>query len=236
VNEPVVSVVMPVHNGERFLAQAIDSVLAQDYPHHEIVLVDDGSTDASGAIAAELPVRYEWQPNQGVAAARNAGVAAARGDLVAFLDQDDLWLPHKLAEQVGYLRERPGVDMVISPFEVLLEPGAEPLGWYRPDWGMDVQLVVQLGALLAWRSAVDRVGAFDGRFEIASDTDWILRARDAGVVLDTAMGVCMRYRMHEHNCSRDQERLDDEVRTAYRESGAPHRALRAAAGGGGHGH
>ncbi len=235
MTSPLVSVVMPVHDGERFLGEAIDSVLEQTYDPVEVIVVDDGSRDASAAIARERPVVYLHQPNRGVAAARNAGLAAARGDLIGFLDQDDLWLPHKLEAQVAYLLERPGVDMVISPFEVLLEPGAQPLSWYRPDWGMEVQLVVQLGALLAWRGAVDRVGSFDTRYAIASDTDWILRARDAGIVLDTALEVCMRYRMHDDNGSRDQERLDAEVRAAYRESVARKRAKRRAAVGGGHG-
>jgi glycosyltransferase involved in cell wall biosynthesis len=226
---------MPVHDGERFLGEAIDSVLAQTYEPVEVIVVDDGSTDGSAAIARERPVGYVRQSNRGVAAARNAGLAAAQGDLIAFLDQDDLWLPHKLDAQVGYLLGRPRVDMVISPFEVLLEPGAQPLSWYRPDWGMEVQLVVQLGALLAWRGAVERVGSFDTRYAIASDTDWILRARDAGIVLDTALGVCMRYRMHDHNESRDEDLLDAEVRAAYRESVARKRAKRRAAVGGGHG-
>ena len=111
----VVSVVMPVHNGERFLAEAIDSVLDQTYPHREIVVVDDGSVDRSAEIARSRPVRYLRQANRGVAAARNAGLAVARGDFIAFLDQDDTWLPHKLEAQLAFLFERPSVDMVVSP-------------------------------------------------------------------------------------------------------------------------
>ena len=226
MSEPLVSVVIPVHNGQRFLAEAIDSVLAQAYPHREVVVVDDGSADDSPAIARARPVRYQWQPNQGVAAARNAGLAAARGDLIGFLDQDDVWLPHKLDAQVEFLGQHPLVDMVISPLEVLVEPGARPLSWFEPDSEMDVQLVPLLGTLLARRGCIDRVGGFDTRYQIASDTDWIMRARDAGLVLETAPGVCMRYRMHEHNSSRREDRLSAEVRAVYRASVARKRPAR----------
>jgi glycosyltransferase involved in cell wall biosynthesis len=215
---PLVSVVMAVHDGERFLAEAIDSVLGQTYAHHEIVLVDDGSMDGSAAIARSRPVRYCRQPNRGVAAARNAGLAAARGELIAFLDQDDTWLPHKLEAQVAFLQEHPSVDIVLSPVEVQLEPGAPPLSWYEPGAGMDVQLVPLLGSLLARRSAAERIGEFDTRYEIASDTDWFMRARDAGLVVETAPGVCMRYRIHEGNASRNEELLNEEVRAVYRAS------------------
>ena len=226
MSEPLVSVVIPVHNGQRFLAEAIDSVLAQGYSHREVVVVDDGSTDDSPAIARARPVRYQWQPNQGVAAARNAGLAAARGDLIGFLDQDDVWLPHKLDAQVEFLGQHPSVDMVISPLEVAVEPGAAPLSWFEPDSGMDVQLVPLLGTLLARRSCIDRVGGFDTCYEIASDTDWIMRARDAGLVLESAPGVCMRYRMHELNSSRREDRLRAEVRAVYRASVARKREAR----------
>jgi glycosyltransferase involved in cell wall biosynthesis len=226
MSEPLVSVVIPVHNGQRFLAEAIDSVLAQGYPHREVVVVDDGSTDGSAAIARTRPVRYQRQPNQGVAAARNAGLAAAQGDLIAFLDQDDVWLPHKLEAQVSFLLQHRSVDGVISPVEIAVEPGATPLSWFEPESGMDVQRVALLGALLAWRSSVDRVGGFDTRYEIASDTDWIMRARDARLVLRTALGICMRYRMHEHNSSRREDVLNAEVRAVYRASVARKREAR----------
>jgi glycosyltransferase involved in cell wall biosynthesis len=229
MSEPLVSVVMPVYNGERYLAEAIDSVLGQDYRRREIVVVDDGSTDGSAAIARARGVLYVRQPNQGVAAARNAGLAAARGTLIAFLDQDDVWLPHKLEAQVGFLAARPSVDLVISAIEIMVEPGTTPLEWFNPDWGMEIQTVVQLGAALLRRTCFERVGDFDTGYRYASDTDWILRARDAGLVLETASDVCMRYRMHERNSSREDELLHAEVRAAYRASVARKRTARSRA-------
>jgi len=121
MERPLVSVVTIFLDAERFLAEAIESVLAQDYPTWELLLVDDGSTDASAAIArgyaARAPqrIRYVTHPgrrNLGMSASRNLGLAHARGPLVAFLDADDVWLPHKLAEQVRLLGEHPRAAMV----------------------------------------------------------------------------------------------------------------------------
>ena len=98
---PLVSVIVPVHNGARFLAAALDSVAAQDYGSMEILVVDDGSSDNSAEIAASYRVRLLQQPNRGVAEARNAGVAESSGELLAFLDQDDLWLERKVSRQVS---------------------------------------------------------------------------------------------------------------------------------------
>jgi glycosyltransferase involved in cell wall biosynthesis len=95
VSNPLVSVVTPVYNGEAFLRETLESIFAQDYEPFEVIVVDDGSTDGSAAIARSYPAaRYIRQHNQGPAAARNAGIAAARGEFLAFVDADDVALPH----------------------------------------------------------------------------------------------------------------------------------------------
>src|SRR4029079_2498347 len=105
---PLVSVIVPVYNGERYLREALESVFAQTYRAIEVIVVDDGSPDDSGTIGQSFPeVRYIHQTNQGVAAARNNGIEAARGEFFAFLDQDDLWVPEKLNVQVEYFLGHP---------------------------------------------------------------------------------------------------------------------------------
>ena len=112
---PLVSVIVAVHNGERFLRPALESLFAQDHEPFEVVFVDDGSQDGSADIAREFPdLRYMYQENQGLAAARNAGLRLARGELVAYLDDDDLLPPHKLSRQVRYLVENPDVGCVLG--------------------------------------------------------------------------------------------------------------------------
>ena len=114
--ENLVSVVIPTYNRATELPSAIESVLGQTYPSVEVIIVDDGSTDGTEAlIQTRFPrVRYLRQSNRGPAAARNAGIKAASGPYIAFLDSDDRWMPQKLERQIGLLRERPEVGLVFS--------------------------------------------------------------------------------------------------------------------------
>lgn len=116
---PLVSVVIPVYNGEAFVGQAIESVLAQTWPNVELIVVNDGSTDRSAEVIGRYRDRLVLvqQPNQGVAAARNAGMSRAHGEFVALLDQDDWWRPEKLARQVPLLRDNPQVGLVHTAVE-----------------------------------------------------------------------------------------------------------------------
>ncbi|HTP29385.1 MAG TPA: glycosyltransferase family A protein, partial [Anaeromyxobacteraceae bacterium] len=105
---PVVSVVIPAYNAEAYVAAAVDSVLAQSFRDFELIAVDDGSSDSTGARlrAYRDSLRYIRQPNGGVSRARNRGVEESQGRWVAFLDADDVWLPGKLGKQMGALRDR----------------------------------------------------------------------------------------------------------------------------------
>jgi glycosyltransferase involved in cell wall biosynthesis len=102
---PLVSVIMPAYNTARYIREAIDSVLDQDYPSKELIVIDDGSTDGTLEVLRSYGDRITLieQRNQGSAVARNAGLAAARGECIAFLDSDDIWLPGKLRLQVDHL-------------------------------------------------------------------------------------------------------------------------------------
>lgn len=119
------SVVIPAHNGERFLPEAITSALSQSLPPLEVVVVDDGSTDGTRAVAEGFgePVRVLFQPNAGPSAARNRGVAAARGTWVAFLDSDDRWEPDYLRTAASHLARNPGVGLLCTGVRVLAEDG-----------------------------------------------------------------------------------------------------------------
>lgn len=126
-NPPKVSVIISVYNGERYLAEAIDSVLAQTYQDFELILIDDGSTDRTKEIIQSYPtIRYFYQENQGVAAARNLGVAQSRGDYLTFLDADDLWLPEKLALQIEAFAGNPHLDIVTGHIQQFVSPEIDP--------------------------------------------------------------------------------------------------------------
>jgi glycosyltransferase involved in cell wall biosynthesis len=129
-----ISVVIPCYNGARFLRDTLESVLVQTLPPREVLVVDDGSTDDSAAIAKSYgpPVRVIRQPNQGESVARNRGLEEAKGDWVAFLDADDLWLPEKLAEQAKHISDQVGA--VCSGTIIRHPDGREEIHVPRPEF------------------------------------------------------------------------------------------------------
>ena len=114
MKQPLVSVIIPNYNYGHFLAQSIDSVLAQTYPNIEIIVVDDGSSDDSAEVLMTYSDKIKWikQSNQGVSAARNKGTAASKGELIAFLDADDVWLPEKIEKQVRVFHAENEIGLV----------------------------------------------------------------------------------------------------------------------------
>jgi glycosyltransferase involved in cell wall biosynthesis len=201
---PLVSVVVPVHNGERFLAETIESLLGQDHPAIEIVAVDDGSTDASAAILGRFAeVVVITQENQGVAAARNAGLTRARGEFLAFCDQDDLHLPHKTRIQLDHLAAHPEVSYVTGRQVCFFEPGTPKPDWLLPDpvYG-DLGGVLPLSGL-ARREVVEIIGGFDPAVGCSDDFDWVMRMRAAGLGVATIDEVVLRRRIHDGNASHE---------------------------------
>ena len=196
--EPLVSVVVPVFNGERFLAEALESAGAQTHGNVEIVVVDDGSTDRSAEIAAEHGAELLRLPHRGVSAARNAGIAAARGELIALLDADDVWPADRLATLVARLRACPELGFVVGRARVFLEPGTPPPEWFDDRWEQG-ESIPGLGTLVARRELFDRVGGFDESLEVCEDLDWIARAKDLGVAHEAVDDVVLHYRVHGAN-------------------------------------
>ena len=205
MSQPVVSCIVPVFNGEQYLRETLDSILAQTYHPREIVVVDDGSTDRSPEVAASYggSVRYIRQDNSGQATARNLGVRNSAGELVAFLDADDLWHREKLTRQVACFLARPELDYCLTQvqnfWEAELEQEAEmyqghPRGRPMPGY--------VTGTLVVRRSLFERIGLFDTSLGHADKTEWFLRADAAGAIKEMLPDVLMYRRMHPGNRSR----------------------------------
>jgi glycosyltransferase involved in cell wall biosynthesis len=202
MSDPLVSVVIPVRNGERFLAEAIASVLAQRYRPLELIVVDDGSSDQSAAIARAVPeVVCLSQAAQGVSVARNAGLACARGELIAFLDADDRWTPDKLSAQVGYLREHPDVQFVMSRMRYFVEPGCAIPPAFRRELLDGDRVSWLLSAFVGRRALFDRCGGFKSDLSTAEDVDWFARVKDRGVPFAVVEEVLLHARIHDRNTS-----------------------------------
>jgi glycosyltransferase involved in cell wall biosynthesis len=200
MDKPLVSVIVPVYNCERYLGFGIQSILEQDYHPFEVIVVDDGSTDNSGNIARSFKeVHYIYQPNQGVAVARNVGIAAAQGEFIAFLDADDLWAPNKLSVQVDYLLKNPQVGYTLVKMHNFLEPGVRWPSWLGEEVSEADEYCYSLSTLVVRKSVFDEIGVFDPRFRIGEDTDWLIHAKVAGVPMAILPHVLVQRRIHGSN-------------------------------------
>ncbi len=198
---PLVSVIVPVFNGEKYLKEAIESILAQSYRPIEVIVVDDGSTDGSAEAAKFFVprVRYVFQFHDGLGAALNHGISLSRGDFLAFLDADDLWAEDKLIRQVMVLDNDPGLDAVFGHVKQ----------FWSPELAKNNKIRVQpekrpgflKGAMLIRRAAFFRVGTFDTRWEVGDYIDWFLKASEIGLRTFMLPGIVMKRRIHMDNLS-----------------------------------
>jgi len=216
---PLVSVVIPVFNGERFLREAVESVLAQKYSSLEIIIVDDGSTDGSSAVARSFSetVRYLYQANQGPAAARNRGIEHAQGSLIAFADADDLWPSEKLEMQLPYLINDAAIEIVMGRIQqVRLSKTVN--GQTQAEELAEPAFSVNLGSAVIKKSVFERVGLFDESMRYSEDVDWFMRAREAGAAIVTIDAVTLLYRQHEENMTRGKSTSELSVLKALKRS------------------
>lgn len=201
---PAVSVIIPMYNAALFIEEAIRSILVQDPCPQEIIVVDDGSTDASADVVAALGredarVRLIAQPNRGIATALNTGLSHARGELIAFLDADDLWLPGKQALQTAALAADPALEIVFGhtrQFLWRLDPTSGTA--HREDLPGIYQGVVR-STMVVRRAAFDRVGLFDPAPHLQDFFDWYARAQDLGVSMRLLPEVVHLRRIHGTN-------------------------------------
>lgn len=186
MSEPTVSVVIPAYNAAWCVRRAIDSVLAQDYRDYELIVVNDGSTDDTAAVLTGYgdAIRVVHQANAGLSSARNAGIGAARGEFVAFLDADDWWLPNKLTRQVALMRQRPELGFSSTAARVEDPDGKLVNIWACARWqgsflahlfGSNADVAGSGSAVIARRTLFDQTGGFDETLRSLEDIDMWMR-------------------------------------------------------------
>jgi glycosyltransferase involved in cell wall biosynthesis len=201
VTEPRVSVMIGVYNGARYLGEAIESVLAQTHPPHELIVVDDGSDDGSGEVARGFGPRVTCvrQERGGMAAARNRAIEEATGSYFAFLDADDRFPPEKLERQLAVFADDPGLDVVYGHVTEFLSPDLDPAAlallrepkhdvpWPTPN------------LMLVTRDAFFRVGLFSTTLRVGIGVDWYARAGEVGLKSAVPPVVVLERRLHAEN-------------------------------------
>ncbi|MEQ8859649.1 MAG: glycosyltransferase [Pseudomonadales bacterium] len=203
---PAVSCIVPVYNGARFIDEALQSIVNQTCPVAEVIVVDDGSTDATAEVvhAWRDQVTYVRKDNGGPASARNLGIHLSASPFLAFLDADDLWHPEKLERQMRCFVERPDLELCLTYkrtfwVEGMREEGerlrreGHPFAEDHPGYVCQTMLMP--------RTTFQKVGPFDDSLRIGEDTDWLLRAERLGVVREILPDVLVFRRMHQDNLS-----------------------------------
>lgn len=219
------SLIVPLHQGERFVADALASARRQEQPPDEIIVVDDGSTDGGAAIVRGFPgIRVIGQPNRGPGAARNLGISSACGDLLAFLDQDDLLRPAALRRHREALAANPAARLSVCRQRIGLYPGEAVPPWQREE---------HLGAeLLAWtpscicvrRGAFREIGPFDETLRITSDLEWFRMFRASRLPFAEIAETLVERRVHARAQSGDAETYRREMITLAHRAAVAHRA------------
>jgi glycosyltransferase involved in cell wall biosynthesis len=213
---PKVSVTIPVYNGAAYLKEAIDSVLAQTYKDFEAIVVNDGSTDNSEEILKSYgdKIRYYYQENRGLANTRNRLVELAKGEYIAFIDQDDVWMPDHLIRHIALFFADLDIGLVYSDCAIINSNGEEIVGTYyrfmEPVFGMVFEQLlrgnfISIPTVVVKKQLILGVGGFSPKYRIAEEYDLFLK-----VATESKFGylpeVLAQYRRHENNNSKNVER------------------------------
>jgi glycosyltransferase involved in cell wall biosynthesis len=221
---PLVSTIIPVYNAEKFLTKTVESVLAQSYSNIELLVVNDGSTDRSGEIARSFgdQIKYIEKPNGGVSSARNLGVGESKGDLIAFLDADDLWAPNKIEKQVAKFIELNLPALILSGVMFIDEYGKRISDSLAPDQKELIENILLLRPNTGYfastgvlpRSLFRDVGGFDENLSTSADADFLCRASVAYEIFSVGEPVAM-YRRHGNQMHHNLAALEHDMNIIY---------------------
>lgn len=199
--KPLVSIILAVYNGELYLREALESILAQSYDPFEIIFVDDGSTDRTAEIVKSYgaEIRYFYQPNRGQPAAVNQGIRLATGTYLSFLDGDDLYLPDKTALQVAYLQAHPHIDFVFGQIKQFISPElpVEIMQKWACPSALETGYLAVAG--MFHKKCFEQVGLFNEQQRIGVFIEWYMRAMDLKLQEGLIPDLILRRRIHQNN-------------------------------------
>ncbi|MCZ6674311.1 MAG: glycosyltransferase family A protein [Verrucomicrobia bacterium] len=198
MTSPLVSCIVPVYNGERYLAETLTSIVEQTYSPMEVIVVDDGSTDGTENVVKQFgsAVKLVRQENAGTPTARNTGILHSLGEFIGFLDADDLWHPEKIARQISQFASQPGLQLSFTYIQNYWSPEIS-----ENRRTLDENLLKPLPGyvcptMLLRRELLDTIGLFDVALQHASEPEWILKAASLSVRIALLPEVLVRRRLH----------------------------------------
>lgn len=206
MEKDLISVIMPVYNGEKFVSQAIESILRQQYQSLQIIVVNDGSTDHSENILRQYEdsITYIEQENGGPPSARNRGLKEANGEYITFIDQDDIWHPDKLEIQLLEFEKHENLQIAIG-FSLKL-PFSSPDDLNPESLKKRSIFNLLLGSSLIKKSAFEITGNFNKLMLVGDDTDWFIRARENQLPISVHRDLVFYHRLHENNFTKKTDR------------------------------
>lgn len=199
--KPIISAMITVFNGEKYIAEALQSIRSQNYPNFDIIVVDDGSTDKTKTAVQNsgVEVSYFYQEHGGIAKGKNLGISHAKGEYFAFLDADDFWLNEKTNKQINLLLENPSLDVVFGNVKQFYSPELSDESKEKYRCPANAYPGIHSGTMLIRRETFFKVGLFDTRWQKGIFNDWYLRASEAGLKTYTFDDIFMMRRIHENN-------------------------------------
>jgi glycosyltransferase involved in cell wall biosynthesis len=200
-DKPLISAMITVFNGEKYIAEALQSIMSQNYLNFQIIVVDDGSTDHTKTVIQNsgVEVSYFYQEHGGIARGKNLGISHAKGDYFAFLDADDFWLNEKTNKQINLLLDDPSLDLVFGNVKQFYSPDLTAENREKYLCPENSYPGIHSGTMLIRRESFFKVGLFDTKWHKGIFNDWYLRAAEAGLRTYTFDDIFMMRRIHENN-------------------------------------
>lgn len=219
MDNPLVSVILAVRNGEKYLDTAIESIFEQTFSNYEIILIDGKSKDRTAAIAQSYSsIHYYYQQGQGVADAYNLGIEKAQGEILAFISYDDLWAANKLDLQVNYLQTHPEIQFTVAKVKFFLEAGQTIPNGFRKELLTGEHIGFIMETLVVRKKLFKLIGNFNSDYHVAEDVDWFSRAKDVSIPYKVIDQILLYKRVHNANTSLNSTINDQNILNILRQS------------------
>jgi glycosyltransferase involved in cell wall biosynthesis len=194
---PLVSVVVAVKNGERYLSTALESIMNQHYEPKQIIVVEGRSSDLTAEIARTFPVCLVTQEGTGIADAYNFGIQHCFGEFVAFLSHDDIWAPNKLSAQISYMLQNPELQYTLTRGKYFLQDGCSVPAKFKAHLFQGDHVMYGVESLIVRKSLFEQVGRFNTEFSIGEDLDWFSRTKDQSIPMGIVPEILLFKRVHD---------------------------------------